>query len=90
MLENAQLLNELSRIASAAGREIMAVYARTGDVVFSEKADASPLTEADTRLVSTAATFSTPLAQSGGMLAQLRAAQSQARNTLQALDLAHH
>ncbi|MGJ8688484.1 MAG: 3'(2'),5'-bisphosphate nucleotidase CysQ [Gammaproteobacteria bacterium] len=49
MLENAQLLNELSRIASAAGREIMAVYARTGDVVFSEKADASPLTEADTR-----------------------------------------
>ncbi|MHC8497460.1 MAG: DEDD exonuclease domain-containing protein [Actinomycetes bacterium] len=48
------------------------------------------LTEADTRLVSTDATFSTPLAQSGGMLAQLRAAQSQARNTLQALDAAHH
>jgi len=49
MLENAQLLNELNRIASAAGREIMTVYTRTGDVVFSEKADASPLTEADTR-----------------------------------------
>lgn len=49
MLDDAQLLNELSRIASAAGREIMAVYSRTGDVVFADKEDASPLTEADTR-----------------------------------------
>jgi len=49
MLEDAQLLNELDRIAVAAGHEIMSVYSRTGDVVFSEKADTSPLTEADTR-----------------------------------------
>ncbi len=49
MLEDAQMLNELDRIAAAAGREIMSVYSRTGDVVFSEKADSSPLTEADTR-----------------------------------------
>ena len=49
MLEDAQLLKELSRIARAAGQEIMAVYSRTGDVVYSAKQDASPLTEADTR-----------------------------------------
>lgn len=56
MLENTELLHEVCRIARAAGQEIMAVYSRSGDVEFASKADASPLTQADTRAHHTIAT----------------------------------
>jgi len=42
-------LGEVADIAARAGREILEVYGRTGDLQVSFKADKSPLTEADTR-----------------------------------------
>jgi 3'(2'), 5'-bisphosphate nucleotidase len=49
MLENTALINTISHIATLAGQEIMAVYTNTGSIAVSNKADDSPLTEADTR-----------------------------------------
>lgn len=47
MMDLAALLNQVAEIATEAGSEIMAVYAR--DFTFKEKSDLSPLTEADER-----------------------------------------
>lgn len=50
MINTAELLEEVVAIARAAGDEIMAVYDRGGDgLAVIEKADRSPLTEADER-----------------------------------------
>lgn len=49
MLENTELINSISRIATEAGREIMAVYTCADSIAVIDKADDSPLTEADTR-----------------------------------------
>lgn len=49
MLENTDLINAVSHIATLAGREIMAVYRNPGSIAVSSKVDDSPLTEADTR-----------------------------------------
>ena len=49
MLENAELINAISQIATLAGHEIMAVYTNVGAITVHHKVDDSPLTEADTR-----------------------------------------
>lgn len=46
---NDQQLDELVRISIAAGKEILAVYERAGDIDVTIKDDSSPLTEADRR-----------------------------------------
>ena len=49
MLEDAELINAISQIATLAGDEIMAVYTTAGNIEVHNKVDDSPLTEADTR-----------------------------------------
>tara|TARA_R110002167_G_C12702920_1_gene653888 strand:+ start:8466 stop:9305 length:840 start_codon:yes stop_codon:yes gene_type:complete len=49
MLENTELINSISHIATLAGQEIMAVYTNAAGITVTNKEDHSPLTEADTR-----------------------------------------
>jgi len=49
MLEDTELINSISHIATLAGRQIMAVYTNAAGITVSNKEDQSPLTEADTR-----------------------------------------
>lgn len=49
MLENTQLINSIRHIATLAGQQIMTVYKKAGSITVRNKADDSPLTEADTR-----------------------------------------
>ncbi len=49
MEDRAALVQALAQIACEAGREIMEVYERAGDIAVISKGDESPLTEADTR-----------------------------------------
>lgn len=49
MIDNANLINSISHIATLAGQEILAVYTNTGGILVSNKQDNSPLTAADTR-----------------------------------------
>lgn len=49
MLENTDLVNTINQIATLAGQQIMAVYTNAGSIAVRNKADDSPLTEADTR-----------------------------------------